>query len=108
MVLTAEIAKEVSIKKWTYLAETGIVNREFYGSELFQRLDLQLYNGYCPLCEYFDLDCERCPVGYTISCLDPESSFHRWTLADKAGRIETANHILSLIKDWDITKESGK
>jgi len=109
-ILTAVVAKQMSIDLWQWLAEhPGKIKHDWprYNELKYMKHD-------CPLCEYHRMSttqCGSCPLSvgsnlYGENCAG--GAFEAWwanLIQDPGESQRQAENILELIEAWDITEE---
>jgi hypothetical protein len=98
--MTSKEAKYIGEKLWKELSRDG--RKKKHETKAWVDFDIMLMKKHCPLCDFFDLNCAKCPM---MDCSHPNSAFQLWAEAvheeecDEAER--QAMRIANAIIAWD-------
>ncbi len=98
MNITWQEAKSLSLEIWDFFRKNPkCCQKRDLPNEVYDKICFM--NGACPLCEYLNRECHRCPL---YSCNDDYTQWYNST--DSKHRKKYANTIYKKIKKWNPQK----
>jgi len=99
--VTPLAAKRLTLKVWRYFRDhPHVASKSHLPEHIRRRISIMLCG--CPLCQYFDLKCRRCPLSYCMSIGHP---YRAWVGADRdddGTRRDAAAEVVRAVEAWKV------